>query len=441
MDKLPVTHFDLIVIGGGVAGIQAALWAKELQPSKSIALVSDETIMYSRPSLTAVISGAVRDVGKIAIYSPQDFKDSGVHLLSKLEILKIQHSTHTISSRKRGCKQPACSSDLAYGKLILATGATPSVPEIEGLKLRGVFTIRRFEEALAASNFISSGMTAHVVGGGFVGLDAAEALTRRGLDVTLIECSSRILRGILEQDLSEALVERARKYGVRILNGTAPASIGGHQKVEHLVVEGKTLKTDIVVFATGVKPETKLARSIGLALAQNGAIRTDEKMQTSLEGVYATGDCSESIDFVSQKNVYRPLGSIAAFTAQIAGANAVGVEKTCKGIIRKQYNKIFDTEIVSVGLSTEEAKALGIKARAYKCVTKKPQMLPFPQLPKTLMRVIVEEDTNIIIGWQTIGIRQSSFFNHYFCDCISNRRKLEDSESSGLRIDLAFEET
>jgi len=439
VDKLPVTHFDLIVIGGGVAGIQAALWAKKLQPSKSIALVSDETIMYSRPSLTAVISGAVRDVGKIEIYPPQNFKDSGVHLLSKLEILKIQHSTHTVSSRKKGCKQPVCSPDLAYGKLILATGATPSVPEIEGLKLRGVFTIRRFEEALATSNFISSGMTAHVVGAGFVGLDAAEALARRGLDVTLI-VRSRILRGILEQDLSEALVERAQKYGVRILNGTALASIGGHQKVEHLVIEGKTLKTDIVVFATGVEPETKLAQSMGLALAKNGAIRTDEKMQTSLDGVYATGDCSATIDFVSQEQVYRPLGSIAAFTAQIAGANAVGVEETYKGIIRKQYNRIFDTEIVSVGLSTEEAKMLGIKARALKCTTKKPQMLPFSQLTKNLMRVIVEEDTNIIIGWQTIGIRQSSFFNQYFCGCISDKRKLEDIESSGLRTDLAFEE-
>jgi NADPH-dependent 2,4-dienoyl-CoA reductase/sulfur reductase-like enzyme len=437
---LPTSHFDLIVIGGGVAGIQASLEAKKLQPRKSVALVTDEIITYSRPSLTAVISGAVNDVDRIGIFSPETLKSSGIQLLSGHEISEIEHPAHTVYMKKIGQKQSGSASPFNYEKLVIATGAIPLVPRTEGGGLTGVFTVRKFQEALAASKFISSGMTAHVVGAGFVGLDTAEALARRRLSVTLI-VRSRILRGILEQDLSQALVDRAQMHGVKILNGVTLERIEGNRKVERVVIDEKALKSDVVIFATGVEPDTKLAQSMGLVTARNGAIRTDKSMQTNLNGVYATGDCSESIDFVSGKSVYRPLGSIAALTAKIAGANAVGVEKIYEGIIRRQYNRIFDTEIISIGLSTEEAKNHNIKAKAFKVRIKKPELLLFPQLvSKNLMRVIVNEDTDAVIGWQAIGIRQTSLFSHYFHDCIFNRRKLEDVNASGQNIELVLEQ-
>jgi NADPH-dependent 2,4-dienoyl-CoA reductase/sulfur reductase-like enzyme len=251
---------------------------------------------------------------------------------------------------------------------------------------------------------------------------------------------SRILRAILEQDLSRALVDRAQLYGVKILSGVTLERIEGNRRVERVVTSEETFRSDIVVFATGVGPDTRLAQSMGLATAQSGAIRTDENMQTSLDGVYATGDCSESIDFVSGQDVYRPLGSIAALTAKIAGANAVGVEKSYEGIIRRQCNRIFNTEIISIGLSTEEARDLGIKAQVFKIRIRKPELLLFPQImSKNMMRVVVNEDTGVIIGWQAIGIRQSSLFSHYLYDCILHRRKLDDISSSGQNIDVVLE--
>ena len=440
MSLLPISHYDLIVIGGGVAGIQGALEAKKLQPKKSVALISDEIEMYSRPSLTAVISGVVNNVDRIGIFSQQTLNCSDIHLFPRQEISEIEHSLHTVRVRKKGQKQSVHPSNITYDKLVVATGGKPVIPKTEGVRLPGVFTIRKFEEALAASRFMSSGMTAYVVGAGFVGLDAAETLAHRGLRVTLV-VRSRILRGILEQDLSETLVERAKNHRVRVLSGVTLERIEGNQKVERVVTDGETLKADVVIFATGVEPETKLAQSMGLVTSQNGAIKTDTKMQTNQNGVYATGDCSESIDFVSRKSAYRPLGSIAALTAQIAAANAIGVEKTYDGIIRRQYNRIFGTEIVSVGLSTEEAKSFGIRAKEFNCMIKKPELLSIPQLVlRNLMRVIVNEDTNVIIGWQVVGIRQSSLFYHYFYDCIFHRRRLEDVRASGLRIELVFEQ-
>lgn len=437
---MAASHFDLIVVGGGVAGIQAALEAKKLQPGKSVVLVSDEIIMYSRPSLTAIVSGAVNAVGKIEIFSLETLNDSGVQLLAGHEISEIERSAHSVHVKKKGQGESGFPSRLTYDKLIIATGATPLVPRTEGRGLPGIFTVRKSEEALAASKFITSGMTAHVVGAGFVGLDTAQALARRRVDVTLI-VRSRILRGILEQDLSRVLVQRAQMHSVKILSGVTLERIEGNQKVERVVIGGRAYKSDIVMFATGVEPDTKLAQSMGLVTSQSGAIKTDRNMQTNLNGVYATGDCSESIDFVSGRSVYRPLGSIAALTAKIAAANAVGVEKAYEGIIRRQYNKIFNTEIVSIGLSAEEAKNLSIKAKAFKVRIKKPEFLPFPQvMSKNLMRVVINEDTNAIIGWQAIGISQSSLFSHYFHDCIFNRRKLKDIECSGLRPELVFEQ-
>jgi NADPH-dependent 2,4-dienoyl-CoA reductase/sulfur reductase-like enzyme len=279
-----------------------------------------------------------------------------------------------------------------------------------------------------------------VVGAGFVGLETAETLSHRRLSVTLI-VRSRILRGILEQDLSQVLVHRAQTHGIGILNGATLERIEGNRKVERVVIGERTLKSNVVIFATGVEPDTRLAQSMGLATAKNRAIKTDKRMQTDLNGVYATGDCSESIDFISGKSAYRPLGSIAALTAKIAGANAVGVEKTYEGIIRRQYNKIFDTEIISIGLSAEEAKNFGIRPKVLKVRIKKPELLLFPQLAsRNLMRVIANEDTDTIIGWQAIGIRQSSLFSHYFHDCILHRRKIYDISVSGQNIELVFEQ-
>lgn len=440
MSLLPTAHFNLLVIGGGVAGIQAAIEARNLQPRKSVALVTDEIMTYSRPSLTAVISGAVSDVEKIGIFPHETLNKSGIQVLSGYNISEIEHSIHAVYLKKIGQEQLGSTSAVTYDKLIIATGASPLVPKTEGVGLRGVFTVRKFREALATSEFLSSGMTAYVVGAGFVGLDTAEALSHRKLSVTLV-VRSRILRGILEQDLSQALVHRAQIRGVKILIGSTIERIEGNRRVERVVIGERALKSDVVIFATGVEPDTRLAKSIGLTIAKNCAIRADNKMQTGLNGVYATGDCSESLDFVSGKSVYRPLGSIAALTAKIAGANAVGVEKTYEGIIRRQYNKIFDTEIISIGLSVEEAKNLGISAKAFKARIKKPELFSFPQLAsKNLMRVIVNEGTDTIIGWQVIGIKQSSLFSHYFHDCILNRKKLGDISVSGQNIELIIEQ-
>jgi NADPH-dependent 2,4-dienoyl-CoA reductase/sulfur reductase-like enzyme len=431
----------LIVVGGGVAGIQAALEAKKLQPRKTVAIASDGITPYSRPSLPAVISGEVNIVDKIAIFPPETLRNSHIQLYSGQVILGIEHSTHSVNVKRNAAVDHDLPSRLTYERLIIATGATPLVPRTQGTKLTGVFTLRKFEEALTASKFIASRMRGHVIGAGFVGLETAEALTRRGVDVTLVEVRPSILGRILEPDLGDVLVDRAQTHGVRVLKGVILEKIEGTEKVEHVVISGEKLKSDIVIFATGVSPETELAQSMGLTVSQNGAIKTDANMQTNLNGVYATGDCSESIDFVSGKSLYRPLASIASQTAKIAAANAVGIQKPYEGIIRRQYNKIYGTEIISIGLSVEEANNIGIKAKAFKVQVKKPELFTFSQVtPRTLMRAVVDQDTNVLIGWQAVGSRQTSFFSSYFYDSIFHRRKLEDIEASALRPELAFEE-
>jgi len=427
-----IHKYDVIVVGGGAAGINAAAEARSVHPSFSVALVADENTTYSRPALTHAISGSVKSFDDIAIYSRGTLSALGVATYFSSRVVSLDSDSRTIV-----LKTPDREESLKYRKLVLATGSTPALPRVLGLNLRGVFSTKWIDDALRLSSFARPGMKACVVGAGFIGLEMTQALLRRGLKVTLLEMQSRVLPELLEPDLSAEVQEQLKRFGVKVLTSTLLKGMYGKSRVEHVSVDGKRLKTDLVAFATGVKPNIELAVKGKVKLGRTGAIATDRRMRTNKESIYAAGDCAETLDLVTRKVVYRPLGTAAARSGVIAGSNAAGKRREYAGYLRRQYDRIFGLEIVSMGLSTHQAKNLGVKAEA---VPVKP---PHPSNPvlsilrptEAMLVAVVEKKSQRIIGWQAVGkpIR-TSWYSQFMQRLIERRETLGSIQEMGLTV-------
>ncbi|UCD97100.1 MAG: FAD-dependent oxidoreductase [Candidatus Bathyarchaeota archaeon] len=395
--------------------------------------------MYSRPSLTAVISGEVSSVDQIHIFPSKFLRDAGVTVFPSYRVNEINFPNKIVHARSVGATGGNEQRHYGFNNIILATGSIPYVPKVGSDQLKGVFTIRKFREAKLLSEFSSEGLVAHVIGAGFVGLEVAEALAKRGIKVSLV-VRSRILRLLVEEDLSERLTRRLEGHGVQARLGCCFEGVQGDRKVKAVIIDGQRHRSDMVVYATGVSPNVRLATETGIEVSTNGAITIDNRMQTSLKGVYTAGDCCETLDFVSECKTYRPIGSVAADEGKIAGVNAVEGAEESRGTIRQQYNKLFGTGVVSMGLSSEEAHSLGLKAKSFTMRVKSLQSEPFSlRKRENIMKMVVEQGSDRIIGWQSIGTREASFLSHYMFDCILNHRGISEVAESGLKFDLQVE--
>lgn len=424
--------FDVLVVGGGVAGVRASIAAKKSCPSASVALVSSEPTIYSRSALKSVISGFTNSINNITICRCDNLERFGIRFFPNYEALSINHDERVVNIKNRLTNEAL---PLRYDKIIIATGSIPLVLSRRGHALSGVFKVKWFDDALALSHFALPGMKAYVVGAGLVGLGVAEALARRGLKTTIV-VRSRVLRELVESDLSQEITQRIKSHGVNVLTEAMVEKIGGERKVEYVIIQDQKFDADIVVFAAGVRPNTLIAAQTGLQLAENNAIKTDPHMKTSFEDIYAAGDCAETLDLVTHKLVYRPLGSIATYSAKIAGSNAVDVEETYNGFLRIQYDRIFGNEMLSMGLSTEKARRLGVAGEAVNVGLKEPKcplLLPLMK-SKVLIKAIIQKNTDTIIGWQVVGSGQSSWASLFLQEIIRNKCSVSDIQDLGLNV-------
>lgn len=427
------TRYDVLVIGGGIAGVRAATEAKISDASASVAMLSQETTIYSRTALISVLQGDVQSLSDITIYPLGELRNLGVRFLGGYEALSVDSDNQIIQVKSSLTHKIL---RMGYKRLIIATGSVPDVPPIEGSEFPGVFTVKWFNETLSLSQCLAPRMRALVVGAGFIGLKTAEALTKRGARTT-IAVRSRILRELIEPDLSLYLKKWIGRKGVKVLTGFSPTEIGGIRKVEHVLLDDEKVPASLAVFATGMAPNVDIGRKVGVKIGGTGAIQVDRHMQTSVPGIYAAGDCVETSDLISGRPVYRPLGSLAARTGEVAGSNAAEIERIFPGSLRRQYDSVFGVHIISMGLSTEEAHKFGMSAEALDVRIKDSKHDLFStRMPlDARMKVIIEKGTDVIIGWQVVGrSRQSARYSLCLEELIRNRRRVSDLPELGLSV-------
>ena len=352
------TRRRILIVGGLAAGPSAAAKAVRTNPNAEVVMFeATETVSYGICEAPYAIAGVIDDENKLVIYTPERLRDEkGIEVKILHQVEKILSTKHKIIVRdlKRGEL-----AEYGYDKLILATGAKPRKLQLDGERGRNVFHLSSREDIQNILNYLKteSPNQAVIIGGGYIGMEMCEALRTRGLEVTLLHRRSLPMAG-LEQGTRERIVEELLKNGVYFITNVRVEGLhqGKDDRVEHVITNRGTFDSDIVILSLGVEPSVSVARSARIRIGPTGAIATDEKQQTSIDDIYAAGDCCEVKNVVNGKPMYLPLATVASRAAWVAGENAAGGRATFKGVIRAIAVKVFGIEVAQVGLSSEEAK-------------------------------------------------------------------------------------
>jgi NADPH-dependent 2,4-dienoyl-CoA reductase/sulfur reductase-like enzyme len=349
----------IVVIGGSAAGMMAAISAAKRDPAAEVTVVTQDRTPYRRPAIPALIAGYITAPAGAKIFSPETLARYNVKLICPAEATNIDPKSKVISILSDGQKEK-----LPYDAVVIAAGAYPLMPKIPGSGKKGVCTFTTYQAAAEIVEAAKSTGSAVVIGAGFIALEIAEALMHKGLDV-YFNVRSRILRKLLEPEVSEFLTKKFERQGLKMLTGEEISEIGGADRVEYVLHKGKKVTANLVVVGTGVKPSVALAEKCGIELGPTGAIKVDNYLQTSVRDIYAAGDCTESPDLGTGRFIYSPVGSIGASAGKIAGRNAAGAEEKTEGFLRAQADQILGLQIFSIGHSTTSAGELGLKVRVY----------------------------------------------------------------------------
>ena len=293
----------------------------------------------------------------------------------------------------------------AFDRLMIATGALPYFPEVPGADARGIYGVHTLQSGIEVRRAVDQEQPrrAVVVGGGYIGLEMAEAFVMRGMKVSLVERSAQVM-GTLDPDMGRLVSDALIQVGVELFREeTLKGFDVRNGRVAAVVTDQRTIPADIVVTGLGVRPNTALAGKAGIPLGVRGAVKVNERMQTAVEGVWAGGDCAESYHLVSRRPVHIALGTIANKQGRVAGINIGGGYATFSGVVGTAVSKICAYEVARTGLQEREIRELGLEFVAGR-IESMTRAHYFPNAGKITVKILAEKGCGRVLGGQIVGI-------------------------------------
>lgn len=403
-----------VIIGGDAAGMSAASKIKRNEPDAQV-IVFERTpnISYSACGMPYWIAGVIESGDDLVILTPDKARSRrGIDVRIYHEVNAINPSAQTVAVRNL---EDGTTFTQPYARLVIGTGASAVKPPIPGLDLPGVFTLRALGDGQRIFQFMADHdpQRAVIVGGGYIGVEMAEALRARGLAVTLVEMLPQIMPNF-DADMVGDITAHLAEQGVAVLTERRVRAI--ELVDEHLCVEivdasaslqesdVTDLPADLVLISTGVRPNVELARSAGIHLGQTGAIWVDEQMRTSEPAIYAAGDCVEHRHLVLEENAWIPLATSANKGGRVAGDNASGGNSTFPGILGTAIVKVFDYTMAVTGLTEGAARASGKFARVGSAITTSHEKSVYwPGADKMTVKLVFDQETGRVLGGQLVG--------------------------------------
>ncbi|WP_296865087.1 FAD-dependent oxidoreductase [Thermosyntropha sp.] len=393
-------EYDVVVLGGVAAGTSAAASAKRSSKNLKIAIFQKEPyISYGGCGLPYVISGDVASPESVITLTPQAFKEKkGADVFVNHEAYEIDFSRKVVYVKSEDDEKA-----VVYDKLVISTGASPIIPPFQAWGEDGIFKLRNPDDAANILNYIRDKQpkNAVIIGGGFIGIEVAEALKKRGLKITIFEGTDHIL-GNIEPEIHEEFVTSVKEKGVKFVFETLVKDIVKENGKFKVITENGIFEGDIVIVSIGVRPNTDFLRNKGLNMSKNGAVVVNDRMETNLRDVYAAGDCATVNHFITKENVYIPLGTTANKQGRIAGKNLAGGSDSFIGVVGSLITKFEDIEYAKTGLTLQEALTKGFDADAV-FVKSESRAHYYKGSKKIKMKLVFEKKTGRILGAQFVG--------------------------------------
>jgi NADPH-dependent 2,4-dienoyl-CoA reductase/sulfur reductase-like enzyme/rhodanese-related sulfurtransferase len=423
----------LLVIGGVAAGPKAAAKARRCDPEMEITIYQEEDeISYAGCGLPYYISGKVKERDELISRTPGKFALDEIRILKNRRVEQIDTKERTLSGKIVGSDKTFTD---RFDRLVLSTGAQPIRPKIEGIELGNIFYLRSIFDADAILERIGSDQIQKVViaGGGYIGLEMAEALTLLGKKVTIVELAPQILT-LFDEDFAGILRQYLEKKGVQIFTSEGIRALKGDGgRVTHVETVAREVEAEAVLMSLGIRPQVELAKQAGLRIGETGAIWVNEKMETSAEGIYAAGDCAETTHLVTGKKVWIPLGSTANKQGRVVGVNVCGGNGVFPGVMGTTIFKCFGFNVAKTGLNMKEAGKEGFHA-IQAIVRGFDRAHYYPGQKESTLKLIADEKTGRILGGQAIGEGPSDKFIDILAMALHAKMTCQELAS----VDLAY---
>ena len=389
----------LVVIGADAGGMSAAAQVRRLQPYLEIvALEKGAWTSYSACGIPYLVGGEVQQLEDLVAKTPQELRDQHkIDVRLHHEALGFDPQAGWVEVRDH---QRHRTFRIDFDRLHVATGARPTRPDLPGIDGPGVLGVQTLDDATA---LLDRARTARcddvvVIGGGYIGLEMAEAFTRRGSKVTIVEGGDHLMQ-TLDPEMAARLVGPLEGLGIEV---RVSARVAGFEPGRVHLEEGGEVAADLVVLGLGVTPNGELAAAAGAATGVRGAIAVDRRQRTSLDGVYAAGDCCTSHHLVSGRQVHVALGTVANKQGRVAGTNLGGGYDTFPGVVGTAVTRVCELDVARTGLTEREAADAGFDVVSETVEsTTRAGYLPDP--PSMVVKMLAERGTGRLLGGQIVG--------------------------------------
>ncbi|MDD2400641.1 MAG: FAD-dependent oxidoreductase [Clostridia bacterium] len=390
----------IVVVGGVAAGASAATKARRVNEDAEIIIFEKGNyVSFANCGLPYYVGGDILEKSSLLIIAPELFrKRYNIDVRINNEVIDIDNKAKVVT-----VKSPSGVVKETYDKLILATGGKPVKLPIEGIDLEGVHTVFTVNDVEAIAENLNGGISSAVIlGGGFIGLETAEALIKKGIKTTVVDRNPQLITSF-DPEFSLPLEAHLKERGAQIALGRSLISIQGKKKVEGVILDdGTPIKAEMVIMSAGVRPQLELAHKAGLKVGTVGGVVVDATMQTSEPDIYAAGDIVESVHLVSGDVVRIPLAGSASKQGRVAGANAAGGKLLFKGVLGTSILKVGNFAVARTGIGEKEAKNSNMNYYVAYIPTFNHSTY-YPGAKKMIIKIIAEKHTGRILGAQIVG--------------------------------------
>jgi NADPH-dependent 2,4-dienoyl-CoA reductase/sulfur reductase-like enzyme len=397
------TSTRFVIIGADAAGMSAASEARRVDPDLEIvAYDRGRFTSYSQCGMPYLVGGVVEDRQRLIARTVEQFAQRGITVRLGHEVTAIDPIRNVVQVHDL---RAGAEFEHRYDRLLIATGASPPDPLLPGLNLDGVFHLDVMEDAIAMQAYLQEYQPkrAVIVGGGYIGLEMAENLVRLGLQVRLLQRSAQLFPSV-DVEIADPLNQELQRHGVdlSLCDSVVQACEGHHGRVVDVHTNQGEVPADLVLLATGVRPNVALAHAAGIRLGASGALAVDDRLRTNVPDIFAAGDCAEHWHHLLQRPVWLPLGTTANKQGRIAGRNAAGGDETFAGIVGTAIARVFDLEVARTGLTEREAQAAGLN-----CISTTLNSTDhagyLPNARRLTVKLVAEPGTGRLLGGQAVG--------------------------------------